>query len=281
MTRLLRTRFRQGDLLRAADLRSDVDRSRRLAALHVRGAHATSGIGLGYAVSGAGSNPTGARVGPGAGFDACGGGIASGRTVFVPAPAEDGTYVLIASEAGWGWRDERRVGHDEVAVAGFALEGGALSLPDLIVRHGARGPGPAWIGAGTTEVSPDWEPETAISVETSGAGFDSTPVYFATIAEDARASAARSDLHGPWLDITDETAEGFTLVVRFAGSRDDLARLGEANVGATVHWVGIERPARCEAPPASSSLVAPGGLRAPTGLFEPAVPDFTDPGGDK
>jgi hypothetical protein len=270
---LRRIRFRRGDLLRAADLRTETDRARRLAALHVRGAHATSGIGLGWGLSRAGSDLPGARVGPGAGFDACGRAVATGATAFVPAPSEDGEYVLTAAEEGWAWRDERCLGRDEIPVAAFALTGETLGPPDLAARRGARGPGPGRIASGHADMSPDWRPETVITVSTAGAGFESTPLYFATLAEDVRAAARPRGLLGPWLEIADATAAGFTLVARFAGSHQALASLGQAG-DATVHWLGLERPARCEAPPARATLAAPGGLRAPTGLFEHAFPDF-------
>jgi hypothetical protein len=251
---MTRVRFARDDLLRASDLAADVEAEAARRGRHVRGAHRTWGIALGFDVM---ADAGGLLVGPGFAYDPCGREIVSGRTRRVRAP--EGTMtsaVLVVRAAGparpgrvaatFGWRRPGQATGEAVPLARCTLTDGTLGDPDPSVRVAARTLAGARVAAGTQDVT--FEPAylTTIQVDTSVAGFTATPIYLVTLAEPAAAGFATlggSHFLGPFAAIRDESATGFVLDLRLAevtrGGSDPSLR---NDLSLSVEWIGAEAP---------------------------------------
>jgi hypothetical protein len=262
-----RVRFAEHELLRAADLAADVEAQAHARERHVRGAHDTWGVALGFAVT---LGQQGALVGPGFAHDPCGREIVSGRTRSVRPPLRaDGPIELVVSAPApacptpgggpvFAWRPVGRPTGDAVALARFVLAGGALSAPDPSARRGTRTRAAARVAAGFQDDAFAPNVLTTLQIDTTAGGFATTPCYFVTVAEpDGAGYAALGEvwrwLRGPFSDVRDASPTGFALDLRLgvhvagAGGVDfDPVALPDELV-VRVEWVGIERPDRCEA----------------------------------
>ncbi len=267
MRPLARTRFTEGDALRAGDLRRALADEARRRGLHVRAAHRAAGVAVGFAV-GVGRSRRGVVVGPGCAYDRRGRELVSGRTVFVSAPVADGAYDLVVSEGcgpEWSWLARGRTG-DGVVLATFEVLGGQLGPPDLAYRASARAAGGRLV-AGTQEaaIAP------VIHVNTTAAGFQSVPYYFATI----EGWPARRELVGTFVELRSPSPVGFNVAVR-VGHRPASPWVA-AKAKVTIHWLGVEMPARCAVPaPDTGAVASPADRADEYGTFV-AVPPATDP----
>jgi hypothetical protein len=222
---LERVRFAEGQLLRGCDLEEVVRGFELLRSLHVRAVHRARGVALGFGVS-LDATREHVVVDPGAGYDRRGRDLVSGRSASVPAPSADGKHLLVAARdcgVDFHWLEPEHV-RDELVLCGCEVAAGSLGEPDLSVRIGARGPG-AHVAAGRQ----DAKLVPTIRVDTSAAGFLTTPAYFATLA------GTRTDL---LLEVVDPTKTGFDLHIRSIHFKNEPVRdLGKS---LTVHWVGAE-----------------------------------------
>jgi hypothetical protein len=270
MTALTRVRFAQGEVLRAEDFEVHRCGLELLRSLHVRGAHRTWGVAMGFGV-GVGRTRRTLVVGPGFGYDRRGRELVSHSTVLVPAPAEPGAYVLglARGDCGldWRWLDPGRV-RDELVLCGSSVDplSGAFDDPDLSVRPGARSSG-GRIAAGRYEAPSDVRGSFAVGTEE--AGFTRTPFYFVTVTGLDSGDRVES---GPLLELESSSATGFTLHARVAPG-DGPPPAAKLNV----HWVGVEMPDRCNSPdPDPFAVTGPGDPPDEYAEFVP-VPSAVEP----
>jgi hypothetical protein len=229
-----RVRWREGALLSACDLATAAESAARTDALHVRGAHATSGVAFGLAVELHGSI---VEVGAGLAYDRCGGAIAVPDVTLVHVPAADGDYVLVAGPHGRRWRRRGCAGDDEVALAALTVTKGKPGALDATVCRGARGPGSARIASGRAQISVTNRLESARRVDTAAGGFQQTPFYFVTITPPATGTLPHwNDVYGPWLELRKTTRASFELVTRFARPQPTLP--GGRRLA--IEWLGVE-----------------------------------------
>jgi hypothetical protein len=262
-----RVRFAQRELLRARDLAADVEAEAHWRERHVRGGHATWGVALGFAVA---RGQEGAVVGPGFAYDPCGREIVSGRARSVrPPQSADGTFDLVVSAPpracpamhsgpAFAWRALGLPLGDAVPLARFALAGGALSAPDLSVRRGARTRAAGRVAAGVEDEVFAPNVLTTLQIDTTAAGFATTPHYLVTLAEpDGLGFAALGEvwrwLRGPFTDVRDATPTSFVLDVRLGVHVATVGGVDFDPIGlpddllVRVEWIGVEAPERCEA----------------------------------
>lgn len=266
---LLRVGFAQDDLVRTRDLAADVAAEALHRERHVRAAHRTWGVVLGLRVA-LGASGSAVVVTPGFALDACGREILIGRPGTLRAPQRaEGTRVELVAEAdacfpGLRWRDVGQPpGAGVVLARATATSGGALVDLDPGVRPSARPLVGGRVGSGTAELDLPVKPLAQVAVDTSAAGFATTPRYVVTLEEPpdtgyAALGDAWSRIGGPFLDVHDETPSGFELDVRLAFRSSPVDRLrprdgprratsasrARATVRAT--WLGVEVPERCE-----------------------------------
>lgn len=277
-----RVRFKQRRLLAAADLRDDVAFEIRRGELHVRAAHGAWGIALGFslAVDGPGA---GVFVGPGLAYDRCGRALVASGMVHVPAPDEDGVFLLVVQPAdprpccptplerdavGWAWRRRGCVADDEVPLAELRIAKGRVSRPELTVRHGAARRRHARVATGI-HVQEGWQPEVEMLVSAAEAGFERTPFYFATLVSTPSTQelfGRRDGVLGPWPELHDESNRGFRVTLRFAGPYDLVSGIG-AGETFEIHWIGVESARECPAPE-----LDPATTRSTIGATVPAAP---------
>jgi hypothetical protein len=219
-----RVTFRDGQPLTARDLRDAHRRRARLRRLHLRYLHGTWGIALGFQVRRS-TDGRAVEVGPGYAIDPIWRDILLADGVRVPAPAA-GAAVLTAryredeprdERAGleavchgegldprherpaFAWRSARdvRFGVEVPLVRVVVANGVIQGSLGLRVRRYARALVRPHIGAGSTEPGRTaWRPWTAqhvvlgleVTVDTTEAGFTSTPCYFAQLRGDVTAS---------------------------------------------------------------------------------------------
>jgi hypothetical protein len=232
---LLRVRWWPGALLSGADLEAYAASAARLQALHVRGAHATWGIALGFEVQPGGAGIF--KVGAGLAYDRCGRTLVSADTAALHAPAADGDYVLLAGPRGPHWTRPGCARDDEVALDGLTVSNGKPGTLDPTVRSGARGSAPARVRGGRAEVKIAGKLETVTKVDTAAGGFLRIPFYFATLVPPtAQALPHWTDVYGPWLELRAPTTTSFQLVTRFARPHTSLPGGGRI----AVEWLGVE-----------------------------------------
>jgi hypothetical protein len=203
-----RVTYRDGQLLASRDLQDDVRANQRLRGLHTRYLHGTWGIALGFEVS-AGVSDTAVRVGPGYAIDEQGHELVLAETLDVPVP-ESSTptmFVLVMtwqSDTGFApkpdvnavclgeglnprnerpviaWRrsDQVRFG-PEVPLAAAVVNNGALIAPlSLSVRRYAARQIRPHVGFATIVPHLEiFDGGFSVDVDTSEAGFTTTPVY--------------------------------------------------------------------------------------------------------
>ena len=272
-------RYAPGQPVRAAELSADVAAAGRDAGWHVRGLHGTWGIAAGLRVSVAGLRVVG--VASGAAFDVYGRPAVVAAPVLVPLPQ---LPLAAAGSTWWADLVLRPPDpRPRWSVAGPALPGEpapghggdvmlGLDLPLARLAVTASAAGTTVTGSADTslcryargEVRPrivtDRVPKGAgsatgltgcwsVEVDTSAAGFSSVPRYFASLAGDPLADVAATGtdtgtILGPFLSVTQPSARGFVLSVRFGSPVGAAvpAAFSFTVDGAPVpvEWVGVE-----------------------------------------
>jgi hypothetical protein len=247
-----RVRFVHGQRLQAADLGAGA--GLRLQELHVVAAHGTWGVALGLDVR---AGMSGARVSPGLAYDAFGRALLLPRAASVTIPAA----LAAASEAAdlvLSWATcapvlrlalpaDTQPGLD-VTLARFWVEEGALGDPDLSYRRCARSLAAPRIGSGSTSLDVSLDGRMAVyteAVDTSAAGFDTTPAYAVTPSFDTAGDLARALLQGalgPFVSVSNPASTSFTVEVRM--DRPDFAE-GATAFTLGLAWLGVEAAPSC------------------------------------
>lgn len=156
---------------------------------------------------------------------------------------------------------------EEIPLGRFLLTRRAgLGEPDGSVRRSVQAQVRPYIANGQAQLTPIfnyWYGNYFLTIDTSAAGFNQTPYYFAGLSSHPligsrtnftiEEAATIRNTFGPFLSIRDADRDGFTLDVRFAnplvgstGSGSYASLLAEQF---SVKWVGIEMTRGCPAPP--------------------------------
>jgi hypothetical protein len=259
-----RVRFATGDLLRARDLDADVAAEAHHRARHVRAAHRVWGVVIGLDV-GLAAQGAAAVVGPGLAYDACGRELLSGgrRRLRAPRRASGSAVELVLADGRCGvelrWRDAGAPPREGVVLAGATVVGGALTSLDRSVRRTARPLAGGCVGRGVFDAELALGVFGTLTVDTSAAGFTSTPRYVATLVERpetgfAALGPAWRRVRGPFLAVHDEARESFAVDVRLAvrSAGRGTPELDSANLpdqlDVSIAWMGVEPPERCPPP---------------------------------
>jgi hypothetical protein len=253
---LERLTFIDGCRLLEPDLRDSVGYEAALIDRHVQLVHGTWGVVRGLTVALA-ADARSVTVARGFGYPRHGDLIALLAPAVLAAPPGTGAamFELVlthvrgpegrheAPQPGLAWvAAGRRIGRGDVPLASFQRTAwGGLVGPDYAGRANARGPRRPYVASGT--LSPGaiaWGPGGAFALEafidTSEAGFSTTPVYFVTLIPSPWAPPTDT---GCWLSTLGETALGFSVMQVFAGP-------APASI-AGVAWIGLESTVGCSA----------------------------------
>lgn len=268
--------YRDGQLLRACDLRDDRDREARLWRLHNLHLHESWGIAVGFEPT-LPSGRTSVRVGPGHALDADGRDLLLDGVVrlALPKTAHRRRFILTARHRGvtrpplrndapgvctsgrpprpqrpllaWRTVDAVRPGEDVLIVGVTAVHGRAKGPLDVGLRRYVRSLRRTRIACGSTEphhggwrvwsAPPDRTLGVAITVSTEGAGFSTVPAYFAQLNTDVRTVPA-----GTIGCIVKATATSF--IYRVVHHPEFGVQVGAEKAeehGWSVSWTGIER----------------------------------------
>jgi len=273
-----RIRFVAGARLASRDLRAEAAAQSRARQLHVRRVHDTWGIALGYAVGAVGRWLV---VGPGIAYDCRGHELIRSRTVALVPPVpraggeawfdlalrrlDDadlrGPETLCASgraeRAGMTWTfagpavagapsppvsSALRLG-EAVPLARVRVGSGDIRELSLTERRAARSAAGARVASGTAELvlPADGSLHSTQTIDTSGAGFQAPPAYFASVSvagASVHGALHQSGLLGPFLSVANAGATGFELTVRFATWESTWMDETEPAVG--IDWIGVE-----------------------------------------
>lgn len=274
-----------GELLRGGDLGSGRRREEVLRRLHVMAMHGVWGVAAGLDVPAPHAGDRSVGVGPGAAYDATGRLILCPDAVSVPLPTLPDTtsrwadlLVFASTENArvrprWRWSlagpaiaggpqlplaDDVRLGL-EIPLARVVVVPGtpptAADGVDLSTRHVAHGLVRPRIAVdvllpGTVGVS-GYVGSWTVWVDTRAAGFAQVPSYSVGLEGDPLAAylpvASRDPaLVGPFLSITQATADGFELGVWFGWPESDAAasvrvlQFQLISLPVTVRWTGVE-----------------------------------------
>jgi hypothetical protein len=281
--------FYDGQLLSARDLNDDSEHEARMRAAHVVAMHDAWGVVTGFDLA-VDDAERGVTVGPGVAYDCRGRAVVLASEVSLagpyPPPGQtDPVVYLMCSYPACGttvadhhgvscrptpvlesialrWvfalglapgRDTMRLGED-IPLAAFVLTAdGRLSKPDRSVRRHVRAIRPR-VGSGLHEIPDDIElvgdPQHSVSVDTSGAGFSTTPHYFAWLASNpwAADSSMGNLALGPFVSITKPSRTSFHLDLIFTFPNVPLMDGGGATTGftgASIFWMGLEPYGGC------------------------------------
>ena len=248
-------------LAAGADLRAALRFLDARRARHLRGAHGTWGVALGFDVEAlTASMPQTVSVGPGLAYDAAGRELLLTRpqTLTIPAQAS-GTATLVATTGGdaclpgvrlrLAWREQPVQLGQDVPLATIDL---ATDTIDQSRRPHIRSAAPPRVAGGRVEVGAAAAQGTsfafAVAVDTSAGGFEQVPRYLVEPSLGSATMAAPTGILGPLLAIEDPTAAGFSLVVRhLAATAADVAAADALErplfaVPFAFTWVGVEPP---------------------------------------
>ena len=252
----VRVRFVHGQRLPAADLADSSGGELRRQELHIVGAHRTWGAALGLEVK---AHSAGLSVSPGLAYDAYGRALLLRRQWGMLTPAELATateardVVIAWTECGSALRlataGDTRPGLD-VPLARFWIQKGVLGWPDLGYRRCVRSLAAPRIGAGHVPIDVRLDGGTDVfsaPVDTSAAGFRSTPAYVVTPTVTSTtdlARAASAGAAGPFVSISSPDAAGFTVDVRVWRPLYEDERVA-VELGLEIAWLGVEAPPTC------------------------------------
>ena len=264
-------RFHPGQQLRAYDLQSLLKRENQLRWWHTVALHNVWGIAEGLRVSRTADEDV-VQLKPGLAYDVRGRELLFSEKVIVPVPVDDLPAVLVAhhsTQAGsiknipdLSWRKPNNVrrGLEVELVHAQLIPSGRVRI--LKLDHRVRPYGQPvlkpYMAAGRTNPGLGWQrwPEEgeqygwSISVDTSGAGFYSTPNYFAAfegniLAEDPDEESPQL-CHFCFINAGESSRIGFTFVVYYAalsGARPDSFYVEPPDL--PVSWIGIEPELAC------------------------------------
>jgi hypothetical protein len=291
-----RVTYRDGQLLTANDLAADQLRNRRLRQLHTHYLHNTWGIAIGYGVSGKDADNA-VQVGPGYAVDQQGRELVLVNTTAVPVPfasgsglrvltmryQDDGAFQKLRNLGAtciggdsdaltespvieWTSPDELILGRD-VPLASCQVNNGALvgGLDLRVRRYAQKLTRPYMVTGATDPGRTGWKIITrgrlfvfAATIDTTDAGFNSTPFYFPVlhmpnqaIAEfygisNGRSNSDWANFSGPFsfLDNESQTSFDFNVVVPRAAS-GGLPEVDPEMAGWNVSWLGVEPAGGC------------------------------------
>jgi hypothetical protein len=250
-----RVRFAQGQRLPAADLETALASELRHQQLHVVAAHRTWGAGVGLRVIG---GSAGAAVFPGVAYDAFGRAIVVTRVAEVPLPNELASELeldfVVAFADGCEPLPRFVIPADvrpglDVPLARFALEQGTLGMPDPTVRKGTSSVGAPRIATGHKSLEVTIMPPDSVfsaTVDTSVAGFRTTPSYVVTLAIDPTPEVANVGVLGPFVSIAEPSKSAFRLDVRFGRTQPGVTAGVTVSLPLDVTWLGVEPAPRCD-----------------------------------
>jgi hypothetical protein len=271
-----RVTYREGQLLTSRDLTDDFGAAQRLRRMHTRFLHDTWGIGLGFIVD-AQAGYDAVHVGPGYAIDSSAREILLSEDLSIPVPVTDtatdlllvvgyqpdtayrnlpdiarlcaGTTLDPRDERplfNWRTPDTYQPGLD-VPLAHLRVQnGGLVSAPDLSVRRYAARLVRPHMATGTAETT-GRNLIDGVTVDTSDAGFATTPQYFARL--DALGDSGLLELIAQFVAnsafIQSAGPKGF---IYFA---PDLTRLGGIGLQLkfVITWLGVEPDTGCEPTP--------------------------------
>jgi hypothetical protein len=248
----------EGARLAGRDIRAAHVWLATLRARHVRAAHDTWGVALGFVLRVIHGGRA-VRVGPGVAYDARGRVLllAHDRDVTVPAGAFPLVLALrhAAPEPGIRWRWG---GPDRPLALGLDIPLGQLTAPtalELAVRRHARaivgpqvGAGRLARGAAAGGAGAAW----TVDVDTSSAGFRRTPFYVVTAVPVAPA------VLGPFVEVSGAAPDRFAATVRLAGNAAPPSVTdGARRLPVSLDWIGVEPAPVCALPPRSDVEPSP------------------------
>lgn len=261
----LRVVHRQGERLMARDLADGLAGEHRGWGRHATTVHRTWGIAAGLTVKSV-LQGSAVSVAPGLAYTRDGAHLAVSRGLVLAAPTGDDALLVLGSSKAIDscagahcatapalrWRAPERRLCEEVSLALVRLKDGRVIDLDGSVRRSARGGGASRVRAGSQVaiVTAYSLLGGTIAVDTSEAGFVSTPRYFATLAIDPPGrpldwpERTWGFLRGPLLAIRSEDATGFELSIRtgIVEGADDPSHLTK-QLRVEVDWVGVEQAA--------------------------------------
>ena len=284
---ITRVAWAEGSRLTDRDLADAIAHESRMLALHVVAMHGTWGIALGLRLTIAGDLHS-VRLTAGGAYTARGECIVVAQSMMVQGPVgASGAYDLLISPPAARTGCSRDVlpacaGRSRtdaptlrwVAVSPFGLGEGArlgVEIPIGRITRAADGTLSGIDYSQRRTVTSLARPHVAsgvalpgrviwhvqniglyATIDTDSAGFTSTPVYYACIGSDPPWPA---QFVGPFVDIANPTATGFTLRLTFgamSGAAASPFPLLERAAEVDVRWIGVEAASGC--PPALASL---------------------------
>ena len=292
-----RVTYRDGQLLTASDLAADLGRNRRLRQLHTQYLHSTWGIAIGYGVSGKdGDNAV--QVGPGYAVDQQGRELVQVNTTAIPLPFPSQPELLVLSmkyqdDAAfqkrrdslaaclggdsdgltespvfeWKSPDDLILGRDVPLMTAQMNNGALVGGLDLRVRRYAQKLVRPYVASGATDPGrTGWTIVTTrarlsifkAAIDTTDAGFNSTPFYFPVLhmpngviaafygISNGQTNKDFADFSGPYsfLDNESQTGFDFNVVIPLVASTDG-PEVNPEKAGWTVSWLGIEPVGGC------------------------------------
>jgi len=278
---VVKLRHYQGERLRASDLREDDNELTTFRQLHIRALHDAWGIALGlevYLVTGAQF-----AVSSGLAYDRLGREIVLQTAQSAPAltaDAGDGSYYLVIRTSDdrqpllhWRTVADTQLGVD-VPLLAAQITSGALDTVDFAVRRYTRPLSRPHIAHGLTALEQRWrvwrkaggerQVGFGMRVDTSAAGFVTTPFYVASIHQSGNAllvgkpNATQVQMY-IFKSIANVSPTGFTLRVVIAGPpptaqaagapppsvHDIFQRFSAGNLPFRVAWIGLEPLEAC------------------------------------
>jgi hypothetical protein len=265
-----RVAYRAGQRLDARDLGEDAGLEGALRAAHVRGVHRACGVACGFDIAVAADRRS-VTVSPGLAYDAGGNElvVAEATTLRVPAwrpegagkPFEAGIELHVASgdsrarirwtlafaptRGACGARPRRFL----LATLAFDGDGSVFGSPRYAMRRVARTDrrpavltgtvawnGLPWSGVGTSR----W-----VNVDTSAAGFASTPIYFVRFASEPAPHGGVADLSLVLLSVDDPNPAGFKLNATYLAGDWRLELMTQHYRSAEIEWTAFESFAAC------------------------------------
>jgi hypothetical protein len=256
----LRVGWVERQLLAGADLRESHHYLDVLRARHMRGAHATWGVALGLSVSDAGGGLV--EIGPGLAYDARGRELLVSRPIHLAADVAGvqkiARIVVLQSrsDACVPQAVARVMPEPAPLRPGLDIELATIDADgviDIDFRPHVCSLAAPRVAAGTVPIAgagiTGSEVGFTAKIDTSIGDFVDTPVY-AVHAENV-APGAPSNALGPLLTVSNASANGFTLEVRyvFRSVSDYTKAYAKAGRGGALpfalNWLGVEPPRLC------------------------------------
>jgi hypothetical protein len=268
----------EGSRLTRRDLADAIEHEARMLELHVRAAHDTEGIASGLTTSLSADRRT-VTVQPGLAYSCRGASVllhAPASIAAPPASMKGTRFDLVLADATLRWSAADDASGCDCAVPGDAIHlgrftrtsSGTLVGPDNQRRRAVRGLVRPHVASGVTAPGALlWQQGVAdlhARIDTSAAGFTTTPVYLASIASP---SPWTGNLVAPFISVGQGTPTHFDVHVLIAAKSPALvllfAQLAVVKELA-ISWTGVESAVGCSGGPSLSAVLLPG---ITTGVF--------------